>query len=101
MRGTLDGFLREYLEALVEKPLPPMSEKEQEEALGDCIRRLQERWLKDLKAKEEALILDLQADGSTTELEELQQLGVKLNTQLCEVFLYGKERKTKEQRYKE
>jgi DNA primase len=101
MRSALDGFLREYLEALTEKPLPPMSEKEQEEALGDCICRLQERWLKDLKAKEEALILDLQAEGSTTELEELQQLGVKLNTQLCEVFLHGKERKTKEQRYKE
>jgi len=101
MRGTLDGFLRGYLEVLVEKPLPPMSEKEQEEALGDCVRRLRERWLKDLKAKEEALISDLQDEGSTAELEELQQLGVKLNTELCEVFLQGKERKTKEQRYKE
>jgi DNA primase len=101
MRSGLDGFLREYLGALVEKPLPPMSEKEQSEALNDCIRRLRERWLKDLKAKEEALISDLQAEGSTVELEELQQLGVKLNTQLCEVFLHGKERKTKEQRCEE
>jgi hypothetical protein len=101
MRGGLDGFLQEYLGRLIEKSFPPMSDREQEEALDDCICRLRERWLKDLKAKEEALISDLQAEGSTAELEELQQLGVKLNTQLCEVFLHGKERKTKEQRYKE
>jgi DNA primase len=101
MRSGLDGSLQEYLEALVGRPLPPMTEKEQEEALGDCVLRLRERWLKDLKAKEEALISDLQAEGSTAELEELQQLGVKLNTQLCELFLHGKERKTKEQRYRE
>jgi DNA primase len=101
MRSGLDGFLQEYLGRLIEKSFPPMSDREQEEALDDCICRMRERWLKDLKAKEEALISDLQAEGSTAELEELQQLGVKLNTQLCEVFLHGKERKTKEQRYKE
>ncbi len=93
MSGNLDRSLREHLDTLMEKPVPPMKEKEQEDALSDCAHRLRERWLKDLKAKEEALITDLQAEGNTAALEELQQAGVKLNTQLWEVFLHGKEKR--------
>ena len=92
MRGSLEPSLREYLDTLAEKPLPPMSEEEQKDALSDCIRRLEERWLQDLKTKEEALISDAQAEGNTAELEELQQSGERLNTQLLEVFLRGRKR---------
>ena len=86
MRGSLDISLQKHLDTLIEKLLPVTSEKDQEAALGDCLRRMEERRLKDLKAKEEALISDLQAEGNITELEELQQLGVTLNAQLFEVF---------------
>ncbi len=93
MKESLDSSLQDHVDTLVARPLPPVSDEEQEEALKDCIRRLKERWLKDLKAKEEALILDYQAAGDTSELEELQQQGVKLNTQLFQVFTHGKRRK--------
>jgi len=90
MRQGLDATLEEHLDALSTKALPPLNEEEQEHALRECLYRLQERWLKDLKAKEEWLISDVQSEGSATELEEIQQLAVRLNTQLREVFLQRK-----------
>jgi DNA primase len=90
MRQELDATLKEHLDALLSKALPPLNEEEQEQALRECVYRLQERWLKDLKAKEERLISDAQAEGGTAELEEIQQLALKLNTQLREVFLQRK-----------
>ena len=95
MHQRLDTTLQEHLDTLLSKPLPPLSEEEQEHALRECAYRLQERWLKDLKAKEGWLISDIQSDGSATELEELQQLGIRLNTQLREVFLQRREGKNK------
>lgn len=92
MRGRLERSLQEYVDTLVEKPLPPMSEEEQKDALTDCIRRLEERWLQDLKTKEKALVSDAQAEGNTAELEELQQLGERLNARLLGVFLRGRKR---------
>jgi len=90
MRQGLDATLEEHLDALLTTALPPLNEEEQEHALRECLYRLQERWLRDLKAKEEWLISDVQSEGSATELEEIQQLAVRLNTQLREVFLQRK-----------
>ena len=90
MRQGLDATLEEHLDALSTKALPPLNEEEQEHALRECLYRLQERWLRDLKAKEEWLLSDVQSEGSATELEEIQQLAVRLNTQLREVFLQRK-----------
>jgi DNA primase len=95
MRQILDTTLQEHLDALLSKSIPPMSEVEQEHAFHECANRLRERWLKDLKVKEGWLISDIQSDGSAAELEELQQLGIKLNTQLREVFLQEREGKNK------
>jgi DNA primase len=90
MRQGLDVTLQEHLDALLTKALPPLNEEEQEHALRECLYRLQERWLRDLKAKEEWLLSDVQSEGSAAELEEIQQLAVRLNTQLREVFLQRK-----------
>ncbi len=95
MRQRLDTTLQEHLDVLLDKSLPPLSEAEQEHALHECAYRLRERWLKDLKAKEGWLISDIQSEGNTAELEELQQLGIRLNTQLRDVFLQGREGKNK------
>jgi len=95
MRQRLDTTLQEHLDALLAKSLPPLNETEQEHALHECVYRLRERWIKDLKAKEGWLISDIQSDGSAAELEELQQSGIKLNTQLREIFVQGKEGKNK------
>jgi len=90
MRQGLDATLQEHLDALLTKALPPLNEEEQEHALRECLYRLQERWLRDLKAKEEWLLSDVQSEGSAAELEEIQQSAVRLNTQLREVFLQRK-----------
>jgi len=95
MRHRLDTTLQEHLDTLMDKSLPPLNEMKQEHALHECVYRLRERWLKDLKAKEGWLISDIQSEGRVAELEELQQLGVKFNTQLREVFLQGIEGKNK------
>jgi hypothetical protein len=89
MRQRLDATLQEYLDMLLAKSLPPMSENKQEEALADCIHRLKERWLRKL------LISTAEAKDDNTELEERQQLEVRLGTQLWESFLQRKEGKNK------
>lgn len=88
----IEDALQEHLDKLRSKALPPLGEEERERALDDCIRRLRERWLRSLKAKEEALILDAASRGDAGEIEELEELGVKLNIQLREVFLEGQRR---------
>ncbi len=94
MRRELDLILQDYLDALLAKPLPSMSEEERERALVDCIHRLKEQWLRELKAKEEILFSGVEAEGNTIELEELQRLGVELNTQLREIFLRKSKQKS-------
>jgi DNA primase len=93
VRQELDGSLRDYLDALLAKPWPQLKKSDEEQALRQCINRLKERWLKDLKAKEQILISELEAGGNPTDLQEIQKSAVKLNAELGEVFLYGKERK--------
>jgi len=79
--------LREHLQLLMSKIPPPLGEEEVGQALGDCIHRLREHYLRDLKIKEWLLISEAQSKGDTAEVEELQQLGVRLNTQLKQIFL--------------
>ncbi len=56
---VVDQSLYEHLEALRAKLLPPIEERERERALGDCLRRLEERWL---KAKDEFLTRELRPE---------------------------------------
>jgi DNA primase len=83
LQGELDTILGEHLNTLRQKAFPPLKEEELERVLSDCSRCLQERWLRDMKAKEALLISEAQ---SPEEAKELQQLGVELNSQLREVF---------------
>ncbi len=93
LRRELDFSLQEHLDALVSKATPPLHGEAQERALRQCINRLRERWLKELKAKEQILISELDGADKATDLQEIQKSAVKLNAELGEVFLYGKERK--------
>lgn len=93
MREGLDLALEEHLDAILAKSLPPLSGQEPEHALRECAYRLRERWLRDMKTKEKILLSEAETDGSTANLEEIQQSAVKLNSQLGEVFLHAKQRK--------
>ena len=95
MRQGLDETLKEHLDTIITKPSPPLREEEKERAIRECIYRLRERWLKDLKTKEKVLISEIEAEGNNTNLEEIQQSAVRLNTQLGEAFLHGRQTKNK------
>ncbi len=96
LRQELDISLQGHLNALMSRTTPQLHGEAQERALRQCINRLRERWLKDLKAKEQILISELEAAGKPadlTDLQEIQKSAVKLNAELGEVFLHGKEKR--------
>lgn len=89
----LEPSLREYANSILQKEIPPMIGEEQEGALHECIRRLEKRWLQELKRKEMALFTDAQAEGKDNEYEQLQELGIERNSRLLQVFLDQRTRK--------
>jgi hypothetical protein len=93
LRQAMDSNLVEHLESVISRSLPPLQGDGQDRALRQCTNRLRERWLRDLKAKEQVLISELEAAGKPADLQEIQESAVKLNAELGEVFLHGKEKR--------
>jgi len=93
LRESLDISLLEHLNTITSMATPPLQGEAQERALRQCINRLRERWLRDLKAKEQVLISEIEAAGKPTDLQEIQKSAVKLNAELGEVFLHGREKR--------
>ncbi len=89
-RQLIDPSLAGHLDAITSRGLRALAGEEQTRALRQCARRLRERWLKDLKAKEQVLIAELEAAGKPADLQEIQESAVRLNAELGEVFLHGK-----------
>lgn len=107
-RQGLEAALIDHGERLLSQRLPPLSEKAREQALGDCIRRLEERRLRRLKQQEELLIAEAEASGDinemaeaayallrdeavpedqTTEQGELRYRGIGINARMYQLFL--------------
>ena len=82
LREGLDDALLEHLDDLLAKPLPPSDLKEQEVASRYCVRRLEERYLRELKKEEELRL----ADAAQGEFEEQEQDILKLNERLRHIF---------------
>lgn len=78
--------LREHAKTLCGKVLPPAEEKDWARALIDCIRRLEERRLINLKIQEESLLSDAESEGRSDDIAILQQRGVEINLKLKETF---------------
>jgi DNA primase len=83
----LEMPLREHLERLQGQVIPPMNVREQEEVMKDCLLRLKERFLRNMKLKESFLIQEASAVGDVEEVTRLQEQGVELCTSLHKVFL--------------
>ena len=79
----------------MKKVFPPADDKERELALADCVRRLRERRLRNLKAEEGLLLSEAEASGRADELAILQEKGVELNRGLREVFIEGEQRRSR------
>lgn len=71
LRHSLDETLHPHLEHLQGKQLPPLSLKDRERAVRDCVRRLRERRLRNLQARQTELLSEAEASGSTTELAQV------------------------------
>jgi DNA primase len=82
----LDIDLREHSDYLQKRALPPATERDQERALVDCVRRLEERRLLNLKIQEESLLSDAEFEGRKEDIAVLQQRGVEINLKLKEAF---------------
>ena len=78
--------LQEHTKALCVRSLPPAEEKDWEKALADCIHRLEERRLINLKIQEESLLSDAESEGRSDDIAVLQQRGVEINLKLKEAF---------------
>jgi DNA primase len=78
--------LQEHTKALCIRSLPPAEGKDWEKALADCMHRLEERRLINLKIQEESLLSDAESEGRNDDIAVLQQRGVEINLKLKETF---------------
>lgn len=83
LKGMLDEELGQYLDYLVNKAQPLLDSKQKDMALQGCIRRLEERWLRELKIEEELRLSEATQEEVLKEQEQILQL----NRKLKELFL--------------
>lgn len=75
VQGNLDAALHQYLQSLIDRGHPPLDRREQEQALADCIRRMDERRLRSQLVFEAESALETGEDSAerSTRLTELQR----------------------------
>ncbi|UCD53968.1 MAG: DNA primase [Dehalococcoidia bacterium] len=84
LKEQLDPTIREYVDRLAAKSLPP---NQIEEKYADCVRRLREAFLRGLVTKAEAaLAAERELGGAAAELAKLEEQGIEVIVQLGEVF---------------
>jgi hypothetical protein len=82
LKDALDEELTEHLERLLAKALPPSDRKQRETDLKYCVRRLEERYLRDLNVEEEMRL----AQATDEERREQEQKIIQVNERLNEIF---------------
>ncbi len=86
---TLEGDIRQQANYLIELPLPPMDLRHREQAVKDCVHRLEERRLRRLKAEEALLLEEVSEPSEPGEWKEptvLEQQIVETNEKLRLLF---------------
>ena len=87
IRQRLDDDLAQHLDRLMEHPLPPMDFKQRTADFEACLRRLEERHLRELKAQERAMLAD---DPASPEVAEaLHRQVIETNERLRALFTSG------------
>ena len=82
LRETLDEEIKEHLEYLLSKPLPPSGRKQREADFRYCVRRLEERYLRELNMEEEMRLSEVAPEGR----EEQEQKIIQLNQRLSHIL---------------
>lgn len=78
MGESLDHELREHVEHLLSKELPPETLAEREAALEDCLHRLEERRLRELKVEEEMRLAAIPHEDFLEEASHVLELNERL-----------------------
>jgi len=73
MEEGLDASLREHIESIKGRHLPPGTLNERLQELRECILRLRERWLRELKAAEEQAALELYPQDAEAQVAWISQ----------------------------
>ncbi|MCK4388525.1 MAG: hypothetical protein KAW00_07100, partial [Dehalococcoidia bacterium] len=85
LKEKLDAAIWEHLDSLINKSLPA---NQIERKYANCVLRLQERFLRSLEAKREAVLaLEAESGGTAAELAKLEEQGIEVSAQLGEVFI--------------
>ena len=84
LRDTLDEALLEQFDALLALPVPSTDRKQRHEALTQCLRRLEENALRELKLQEQVLL----AEGEVEQGEALE-VALQRNRRLREIHQEG------------
>lgn len=84
LRDSLDEALLEQLDALLALPVPSTDRKQRHEALTQCLRRLEENALRELKLQEQVLL----AEGEV-EQEEALEVALQRNRRLRDIHREG------------
>jgi len=71
---SLDSELKAHLEYFLWRELPSIAATEREAVLGDCLRRLEERRLRDLKLEEELRLAEASKEEFFEEGEQVLEL---------------------------
>lgn len=86
LRERLDPSLQELLDQMVRRDYPPMNEEELACAFNDCVNNMKRMHLQELKRGEALRLADAQAEGSTEELQRIQEMATQVNDQLLGLF---------------
>ncbi len=80
LRELVDAPLREHLETLVNRTFPSMDQKERTEALSHCVRRLEERHLREVRTQIATSLTQALEEGEdpTQATEELRKQDERL-----------------------
>jgi DNA primase len=81
LQGRIDPELGEHLEALLHKTLPPLEPQRRRSALQEVAHRLEDRYLRGLKAEESLKFGDTSTEGPDL-LEDPQQAVLDLNQRI-------------------
>ena len=79
LREALDEELKEHLEHLLAKALPPAERRQVETDFSYCVRRLEERYLRDLNVEEEARLSQAGPEERDEQEHKIIQLSERLN----------------------
>ena len=84
LRDTLDEALQDQLDALLALPVPSADRKQRHEALIQCLRRLEENALRELKLQEQVLLTE-----GEVEQESALEVALQRNRRLKEIHQEG------------